>query len=165
MHGGLVPFSFQASWPRGGGKQGVGGRSAPRVPPPGDRRRGRDPESHSPLPQPSSPEKLVQLFFGAALFLGGRGGPAWRALGVCRRRVAQAGVGPEVGDHPPAAPTPQGKRARRRAGGIWVSGRLSGRGSVLGTRRCNRWWGGDARSNLLPRGIRLVSSGWPQLRI
>lgn len=59
---------------------------------------------------------------------GGRGGPARRPLGVCRRR-ARAGRGRSGGRGPPGggAHSPGEARAAR-AGGIWVSGRLSGRG-------------------------------------
>lgn len=128
MYGGLVPFSFQASWPRRGGKQGVGAAGLPEFLLLGAGSVGATPGLHSPLPQPSSPEKLVQLFFSAAnSFWGkeGRGGPGLEASG--RRRTSLRvldGVPRAVGDRQlPAAPTPPGKRRAPVApGGIWVSG-------------------------------------------
>lgn len=135
---GLSPFrlsSSQASWPRGGGKRDDGARAA--ASPPeflllGPCGVGATPHSHAPLPQPSSPEKLVQLFCSAAnSFIWGEAPPASRPLGVPRRRAGR-GLGSlaESADRPlPAAPTPPGRRARRPPpGGIWVSGRLSCRG-------------------------------------
>lgn len=77
---------------------------------------GATPQSHSPPPQPSSPEKLVQLFFSAAIFLWGCS-LGLEALGrPTTSRRGRAGVAPGVGDHPlPAAPTPPGRaRAARR---------------------------------------------------
>lgn len=85
---GLSPFrlsSSQASWPRGGGKRDDGARAA--ASPPeflllGPCGVGATPHSHAPLPQPSSPEKLVQLFCSAAnSFIWGEAPPASRPLG------------------------------------------------------------------------------------
>lgn len=151
MHGGLVPFaSLGVGRPGvvGAGSWVLGGPPLPKFLLLGAGGVGATPRSHSPLPQPSLPEKLVQLFSSAAnnsCFFFGGAPPTSRPLGVgrglgslrpattrCRRRPL-----PREGRAPTAARRNLGQRPAVRP-------RVS-----FGTRRSNRRWGGDSRRHPL----------------
>lgn len=117
---------------------------------------GATPQSRLPPLQPSSPEKLVQLFCNAAnsffLFFGGCPRP---------RGPWVAGVAPGAGWGPWWSPPAAGcahSPGKRRAPP--AAGRNLGQRSVpraplsFGSRRGERRWGGDARHN--PFGLPAV---------
>lgn len=123
--------SSQASWPRGGGKRNAGGRPAawfPKFHLLGAGGVDSIPHPHSPLPQPSSPEKLAQLFCSVAnsFFLCGGSAPGLEAPG--RPTLRGPGWGRSLS--PRTAHCRRRPLPRRRPDGIWVSGRASDRSEL-----------------------------------
>lgn len=135
--GGLVPFSFPASWPRGGGKQGVAGRSAPRVAPPGTGGVGATPSPTRPsaaiVPREVSPTfpRCCPLFWGE-----GRPGPEApgrpptsrpRSPGSLPRSATPAG-----GAHSPGKRAPTARAECGSAAGAPAAGKFGGLVAVIG---------------------------------